>query len=178
MKLKVTYEKNLIWYVEPGGQRALYPETIVAAYPSVPRGGKQLMQFNQYITVNKVAVVEFLPDTLRLEHADGKVERFVDFESFLFGAFHVQFGSKGEMPTPKPEELPHYSFSGTAASAETRGAKKLDWRKVSDPFLIKAWFPEQPTADDILDLYNANKTIQSSMITELLKVASNKFRPK
>lgn len=176
MKLKITREANLIWYVAPEGQRALYPETIVLGYASVPKGGKQLMQFNQYLITNNVTSVEFLADTLRLEHADGKVERFADFDSFLLGAFHVQFGASHKPEPLKHEELPQYSFSGTAKSG-AGSAKKLDWRKVSDPFLIKAWFPDKPTSDDILDLFEQNKSLKSTMLAELLKMASQKCTP-
>ena len=182
MRLTIKDEGNSLWYVNPDGKRALYPESLVPLVPSVPQGGSQLRFLNNYVRNHRIIWVEFSLLELRMQHADGRVERFDNFESFVHGAFHADLLAEseehGSVMTITKSDMPSYSFSKPAPPKKNQVVNKpakLDWRLIDDPYLIKQWFPDQPSADDILDLHAKNKQLQNAELKELIEQASKKM---
>jgi hypothetical protein len=79
-----------------------------------------------------------------------------------------QSNQKGDQIAP--------GMKSEANQTETRPSRRAakgtiveNWRQLSDPDAIAQAFPQHPSNDDIIDLYQRNKEIQSDKLAVLLK---------
>jgi hypothetical protein len=103
-----------------------------------------------YARRHQVIRIQFAADAIRLEHADGLIERFLKFEDL------EKEVTKLEKPKAK----------------RTRKPKKVDWHKIQDVEGILQHFPKNPTADELLDLFERNRVIRSNKLENYIRKLS------
>jgi hypothetical protein len=93
-------------------------------------------------------------------HED-KFDKFLEAQEAVFAKYRELAGETAEGIAPAQAPKP--------GKEEPPAAVKPDWHQLSQVGQIMAAFPLHPTADDIIDLYQKNKTLRSKKLDLLLR---------
>jgi hypothetical protein len=126
-----------------------------------PINMKQATVIYTYAKRHNVVRIQFAPDAIRMEHADGLVERFLKFEDL-----EKEVGKLVQAEQP---------YQVKDVQDQRKPKPVTNWRKTSDVATIIRLFPKKPTADDILDLFLINKELRSNKLENYILQVSSKL---
>lgn len=169
MRLQVYLTNDQVWYVDEQGHRALVPGSLVQDFNSVPQGEAQVAALNKYIRQNNVNTIEFLPDTLRLTHDNGMVERFNNFNAFLYGPFDPRAKASKVVTLTVPAGMGKTGFKNSHLRNLKAPATWQQAAQAGDAQALIRLFPTNPTADQILDLQLTNQELRSNLVDNFIR---------
>ena len=121
----------------------------------LPLTYQQLSALYTYSLQHQVVRVQFTKEDILLEHADGYVS-----------CFNKVIALEEQNPKLVARTAP------TVINNQVR-PRKQHWSKISDPHAIVQAFPVQPTADEIIALFEYNKQLRSNLLNNFLNQLSS-----